>query len=422
MKYKLSIFITYLVLAFSYANECKAQYDLQRDSLVLTFSVAEQMMREHSLLLRSKNCDVETAKAGLQQDRLLENPEVNIQHNVYNPVTHRYFETGYEGQTDIQISQRIFIGGQRGERVRRSQADVEKSKYDRDDTERLMCRDLYISMAALACGQQKTDILSKEIASVDKILAAYEQQMKKGNISRLELIRIRSLRLQLLEEQNNQNLSIAKEQHLLRLMLGLMDETIVVPEISDQYLSSLISQLQINQLYDNLKFRPDLMANSYDVKSGEHEVKLQQANALPEVNLTGEWDKNGSIGHNYFGAGVTLSIPLFNRNQGTIKAAKASLQSKRLQQQLNVQSAHSGIDSNWNQLMKARQIAEEANRQMSGDMDDLLRNAENQYLKRNISLLELLDQYQSYKDIHFMLLENKCNAISALANLDVKIK
>ena len=107
----------------------------------ITVAQAWQLAQQH-LLIQIKNKDVEAAEAIKKQERLYDNPEVSISHNVNNPVTNRYFETNHEGQTDIQLSQRIYIGGQRSQRIRKAGADVLRAESERNDALRLLRRQL----------------------------------------------------------------------------------------------------------------------------------------------------------------------------------------------------------------------------------------------------------------------------------------
>lgn len=391
---------------------------LEQDSLFINFYEAGQIMREHSLLLLAKSYDIKTAEANLKQERLFENPDLSIQHNVNNPVTNRYFETGYDGETDIQLSQRIFIGGQRSERIRRSKFDVMKSQYEYDDVCRLMRRDLYKAMSQLYFTAQKEDIIKREIKSVDNILSAYLQQLDKGNVAEMEVVRIKNLRLQLIQEQAELNKTIAEWQKDIRLMLGTGDSTVIKPNIRYDDIVTQINSTSLNNLVMSSRNRPDLVAGKYEIESGEHEIKLQKANGLPEISIAGEWDKNGNIGHNFFSVGLSLSLPVFNRNQGAVKAAKADLESKRLQQQWNIDAAKQEISTKWEHLMSAKKLVEELDEQIDGAMEYLIQNVENQYKKRNISLLELMDYYESYKNTYYLMLDSKCDVVMTYAELD----
>ena len=61
--------------------------------------------------------------------------------------------------------------------------------------------------------------------------------------------------------------------------------------------------------------------------------RQKKADALPRIALNGEWDKNGSVGHNFFAVGATVSVPLWNRNQGNIRSAKAQYAQATIERQ-----------------------------------------------------------------------------------------
>ncbi|UKI46559.1 MAG: TolC family protein [Phocaeicola vulgatus] len=120
---------------FAYAG---GESIVSRDSVACSIEEMWQRTLHHHLLLNAKQKEVEVAKASLAQEKLWENPQISLSHNINNPVTHRYFEFNKEGQTDIQISQRIYIAGQRGERIRMASEEMSRAQYGQLDAERLM--------------------------------------------------------------------------------------------------------------------------------------------------------------------------------------------------------------------------------------------------------------------------------------------
>lgn len=122
----------------------------QTDSLRISIASAWSLAKEQHLLLKVKEKEVEAAQAAVKQERLLENPELSVSHNVNNPVTHHYFEVNREGQTDIQLSQRIFIAGQRRQRVRKAMAELRGAEAEYGDAMHLLRRELSLEMIRLA--------------------------------------------------------------------------------------------------------------------------------------------------------------------------------------------------------------------------------------------------------------------------------
>ena len=404
---------------FAYAG---GESIVSRDSVACSIEEMWQRTLHHHLLLNAKQKEVEVAKASLAQEKLWENPQVSLSHNINNPVTHRYFEFNKEGQTDIQISQRIYIAGQRGERMRMASEEMSRAQYEQLDAERLMRKELCGQMIQLFTLQQKVDVVQKEVLSMDTILQAYEEQKAKGNVSSIEIMRISGLRLQLLQEKAELMADITRLQQSIRLMGGLDAQTVIVPKIDYAANAAMLEKIQLSTMKRELSDRSDIRADEHEVKSAEHHVKLQKANALPEINLTGEWDKNGSIGRNFFALGVTFSLPVLNRNQGNIRAARASLNSKRLLQDWNLRQAHSEMETAWEKLQMDLAIVKEAEKHQGMEIDRMLEEVQAQYMKRNISLLELADYYQTYKNTHFLMMDSQKDVLIGMAEMGINIQ
>lgn len=404
---------------FAYAG---GESIVSRDSVACSIEEMWQRTLHHHLLLNAKQKEVEVAKASLAQEKLWENPQISLSHNINNPVTHRYFEFNKEGQTDIQISQRIYIAGQRGERLRMASEEMSRAQYEQLDAERLMRKELSGQMVQLFTLQQKVDVVQKEVLSMDTILQAYEEQKAKGNVSSIEIMRISGLRLQLLQEKAELMADITRLQQSIRLMGGLDAQTVIVPKIDYAANAAMLEKIQLSTMKRELSDRSDIRADEHEVKSAEHHVKLQKANALPEINLTGEWDKNGSIGRNFFAFGVTFSLPVLNRNQGNIRAARASLNSKRLLQDWNLRQAHSEMEIAWEKLQMDLAIVKEAEKHQGMEIDRMLEEVQAQYMKRNISLLELADYYQTYKNTHFLMMDSQKDVLIGMAEMGINIQ
>lgn len=404
---------------FAYAG---GESIVSRDSVACSIEEMWQRTLHHHLLLNAKQKEVEVAKASLAQEKLWENPQISLSHNINNPVTHRYFEFNKEGQTDIQISQRIYIAGQRGERIRMASEEMSRAQYGQLDAERLMRKELSGQMVQLFTLQQKVDVVQKEVLSMDTILQAYEEQKAKGNVSSIEIMRISGLRLQLLQEKAELMADITRLQQSIRLMGGLDAQTVIVPKIDYAANAAMLEKIQLSTMKRELSDRSDIRTDEHEVKSAEHHVKLQKANALPEINLTGEWDKNGSIGRNFFAFGVTFSLPVLNRNQGNIRAARASFNSKRLLQDWNLRQAHSEMETAWEKLQMDLAIVKEAEKHQGMEIDRMLEEVQAQYMKRNISLLELADYYQTYKNTHFLMMDSQKEVLIGMAEMGINIQ
>ena len=56
------------------------------------------------------------------------------------------------------------------------------------------------------------------------------------------------------------------------------------------------------------------------------------------------------------------------------------------------------------------------------EIDRMLEEAQAQYMKRNISLLELADYYQTYKNTHFLMMDSQKDVLIGMAEMGINIQ
>ncbi len=389
---------------------------------LMTINDVDSAVVYHNLQLRTSRLEIDAAEGQLKQAKLYENPEVEVQHNVQNPENKVWLDTGYWGQTDVQISQPIAIGGQHRSRVRQQRealhavrAGYESELLDVRSDARNVFIDLYYT-------QQKLRIYDKEIASVEKIQQAFDEQTAKGNVSRMENFRIGAMLSQLRSEQAALLMSEADQQKELSLLLNTGDQTPIEAVVDEDgmtqdvvatlaQLMPVVTQQDAASLTAYLQQHPAMTEKAHQEASSRYAVKAEKADALPHIALNGEWDKNGNIGHNYFGIGATISIPLWNRNQGNIRTAKAQHAQAVIDRQAKEQELRESMLMLYRTTTSTLQLVEQQRKHLSADLDQLLTAAEEQYMKRNLSTLEFVDLYGSYREAHMQLADAKAQLL-----------
>lgn len=387
--------------------------------LQLTVNQAERLLLERNPQLRLAQLEVEAAEAILLQEKKWDNPEVSLLYNVYNPITGKYFDASSEGETDIEIEQSIPLFGQRKERIQKQGAMVDFATLQTEWTEYQIRMDLHRLLAENYFLQEKTRVFDKEINSVEHILQAYRKQAEQGNLSQLEVSRMEALKLRLVGERNGFLGQLFERKNDLRLMLCL-DETIFVVKfsypLSDDHPSGshFPSQLPLSDF--SVSSRPDLMALQSLTQAAEHDLRLQQANALPRLSVKAEYDKNGNICHNFFGIGATLSLPIFDRNQGNIRQSKAEWNRVQIEAESAQRQANAQIQLCYENLMRQQALLEEA--QGMSLVDWSPETAERQLLNRNISMLEFIDLYDAWRETQLLIIDARNDLMQAIIDLN----
>jgi len=135
---------------------------------------------------------------------------------------------------------------------------------------------------------------------------------------------------------------------------------------------------------------------------------LEKAQRMPDITLAANYDRYAGIWKNYVGFGVSFDLPVFNRNQGNIKAAAFGLeQSRYLEQQIQNEIFNEIVEaySNYEQSLKFyRKISDN---ELFSELDTMLDVYAKNLLNRNVSYLEFIDFMETYQKSKQIFLETQ---------------
>lgn len=372
-----------------------------------------------NLSLIAERYHVDMAEAQVTQAKLFENPVVSFEQNVYNRNNGKYFDLGKEGEAVVEIEQLIYIAGQRNKRVRLEKLNKEMAVYQFEEVIRTLRGELKEKFVDLYYTRKSLSIYDREIGYLSTVLDVYKEQNAKGNVSLLEKSRIQALLLSLKQERNGiSNEAVALEGDL-RLLLGLKREEVPEPLFDESALDRIeLEKLPLAELSARMAGRPDLKQAEAGIRASEADVRLQRSLAFPEVSLKGAYDRAGNFCNNYFAIGLSVSVPLFNRNQGNIKSARLSvLRNNTLAEQARRQ-ADNELFACYTKLAKALELYRSSDYELERDFDRIIEGVNAGFRKRNISLLEFIDYYEAYKETCLQLYEMKRDVVMAAEGLN----
>lgn len=389
---------------------------------LMTIDEVDSIAVQRNLQLKALRLETNAAEGQLSQAKKYENPEVQVMHNVQNPINRKWFDMGYDGQTDVQVSQPIAIGGQHRSKVKQARATLNATKAAYDAEALNIRHEARIAFIELYYAQRKLKVYDKEIASVEKIHKAYEEQTSKGNVSKMEMFRVATMLGQLRAEKAEMQLLTDETQNQLRLLLNLPDanpvEACLDEESAINKMTNYLAEINPSVISSNsallqsvLQSHPEIARTKHQEESARYALKAEKADALPRISLNGEWDKNGSIGHNFFAVGVTVAVPLWNRNQGNVRSAKAQYAQVTIERQQRENELQAALFTRYNATLQHLKLVEENKRNLSANLDQLLAGTEEQFLERNISVVEFVDLYSSYRDASFMIEDAKAQLL-----------
>ena len=388
----------------------------------LTLKEAEQRFLERNLSLIAERYNIDMAQAQVLQAKLFENPVISLEQNVYNRLNGKYFDFGKEGEAVVEIEQVIHLAGQRNKQVRLEKINKEIAEYQFEEVMRTLRQELNEKFVEVYFLSKSIAIYEKEVNSLQVLLGGMKVQQEKGNISLMEISRLESMLFSLRKEKNERENDLLTTRGELNLLLNLPEDTQVKLSLDEEVLQQLdLSQLSFADLKAIINERPDQKIARSTVNASRANLKLQKSMAFPEFSVKGNYDRVGNFINDYFAIGVSLSVPIFNRNQGNIKAARFSIQQAGVQQEYAANRADMELFTAYTSLEKATQLYQSTNMDLERNFEKLITGVNENFTRKNISLLEFIDYYDSYKETCIQLYEIKKNVFLAMENLNTVV-
>lgn len=385
------------------------------DTIKLTVKQAEELFVKNNLTLLAQHYNIEIASAQVLTARLFDNPEFSISNGIAGSG-----ESNPASEQSANISQLITTAGKRNKNIKLAQIGVEQARYQFFDLLRTLKNSLRTDFFTVYYQRQSEQVYDKEIKSLSQTFDAYKEQYAKGNISQKELLRIQAQLYSLKVEFNNLIIGIDTTESQLKFLLKLPASTALVPIVDeDLILKQNLESIKYETLLDSA------LANRYDLKYTKStldynrvNLQLQKATAIPDVTASLNFDKLGSYGHNFLSAGIGIPLPLFNRNQGAIKQAKLSIDQGNIKLQNQQAQVESDVALSYKIATRQEQLDKSFEPQFTSDFNHLIEEVYKNYLKRNISLLEFLDYYDTYKTNTLLMNNMLLSRVNALEQIN----
>lgn len=384
-------FCTLLFLGLSVAGRAQ-------DSLVLSRRQADSLFLQNNLLLLAERFRIEAGRAQVLQASLYDNPTVSVEVSAYNQERQRVLDVGAQGEKIIAVQQLLYTAGKRNKRIALASEAARLTELELLDLLRGLRYELRSRFYAVHFEQQTLNRYNQQLATLQTTVAGYERQYERNNVSLRELLRLKALLFQLGNDRTEIQFQLADNQRALRTLLNT--EKPVQPLVSDETLS----RYHLPDLPDDslrglaLQNRPDLRVAQSLSRQAELNYTLQKALARPDVRVGGTYDQAGSYIPHYVGLGVSVDVPVFNRNQGAIGAARAQIgYQQELQRQRGLQVANEVATA----LTKIRAVEQQV-QAVEGRFTDqfalLNQGVLTSFQKGNISLLEFVDLVETYNE------------------------
>jgi cobalt-zinc-cadmium efflux system outer membrane protein len=403
------------------ANKAYSQTNVS-DTLSIDIKNAEKIFIDKNLSLLAAKYNVDANAMLVNQAQKWDNPILMLDQNIYNHVTKKYFDATNSGQTYGQVQQLIKLGGKRKAAVAIAKDNLEIAKLQLDDLLRNLRYTLHTDLYNAANFLQAEKLFADEINEMQKLTFAIGEQVKVGNAAMKDLLRVQA---ELFSVQNdalqNQKQLVAVEAEIRQLLL-LPENAFVKPAVSDSLQNNLVEKINVADLFNEAKNnRPDYKIQQTQTLQQQHNLNLQRASEVPDLTVGTEYDHNSNYISDYWGLTLAMPLPILNTNRNNVKAAKNYLseqQQNELQFEKNIAT---DVSSAYIKLKNTIALNSSVNETLGTKYDLMMRNMIQNYQQRNISLLELMDFFDTYKDAKLKALQLLNDSHNAVEDLNLSV-
>lgn len=385
----------------------------QSDTLTLNLQNLEKRFLDSNLILLAAHYNVDANKALIEQAKLWDNPVLSTDQNFY--ANGKFFQhkkdpnTGLPlGQWYVQVQQLIKTAGKRTKLVNIANTTVALSELQLNDVLRNLRFQLRQNYYTLQHLLGNKEIAENELAQINYLLNAQEQQLKAGNIAEKDYLRIQAISISLQQDLTELNNNILDTENELKKLLQLKGNEFIVPaEESPDFQYNIVTR---NELIDKAKKNnPNYLLQLFQINYYQQNLAYQKALKYPDVTVGTEYDHSGGYVPHFVGLTVSLPLPLFNKNQGNIKSAAMAVK----QQQAVAQNAETELINNiitaYNKLQVNLSNNNNNQQQFYSKYKNMFGNMLKSYQQKQINLLEFLDFFDAYKEAQLKLLQQQLN-------------
>jgi outer membrane protein, heavy metal efflux system len=295
-----------LVLAFALAWRCGAEpLRVAADTASIDLSTAIRLALDQPAA-RAAAHEVAASDALVGQAGRLPNPELS------------YLREGQQAgtrTTTVQINQPIELGGKRRARVALAQGAAELARGDRL-AQRLAIRadviaayhDVLIAGHRLVLAQALTDLARRTVDVAGKRVAA-------GKISPIDETRARLAAVDASTALTQATAALAIARTGLGALVGRSPDTLALEDDSDRLPDATpIATLLTRESVAVRRARGQLAAR-------QAQADVERAARMPDVTLSVGTQKDDQVGRRQAVVGLSVPLPLFNRNEDALRAA-----------------------------------------------------------------------------------------------------
>jgi len=322
---------------------------------------------------------------------------------------------GQPVQTTLLLSQLIELGGKRDARVTAALGDYDAARLEREATRLELFSEVTIAFVGALATQRRIAVLDRHVSALERLLPLMQRRVDAGASSPAEVTRVQAAIGFTQLERERTRLALAQSRRELAILIGT-DAPDFAAVAGD--FGRLSRPAPFDAIVKAIEASPQLTRWTAVRARRDAELLSARLKAVPDVTASVGWRRYDDTPENALRLGLSMPIPVLDRNRGGIREAQESARKTEAERAINRQTligivgkAHDSASSALVQVDLLRRVVLPAARRTLGTI-------EAGYDQGRFTALEILDAYQKVADAELMEHDALAGLHIALATIE----
>jgi outer membrane protein, heavy metal efflux system len=393
----------------------------------LTLDMAIEHLLKNNLDLRSKFYEIPQAKADILTASLRANPVFYADSQLVPYGQYTRERPGGQTQYDVNVSYPLDLSRKRQARTASAVRATKVTEAQYQDAVRQAIDNLYSGYVDVLQARRTIAFSEAALKGLERAYIAMEDLVKKGEKKPSDLAKIRISKVQAEQQVLESQEAYRKAKQALATQLNVAPDQADLIELYGTLKYQEFPIPPINEMIQiALANRPDVISFRLGVKRAESDVKLQYANRFQDVYVLAQpytFQDNTPFGlksPTSYAIGVTIPMPIYDRNQGNIQRAKLNVTQTQIELSSTERQAIQDVQQAEREYIAAKAAVERLEKTVLPDALMILREAEKLY-PGEIDVLDYLAALKDYNDNARTYLDSQVRLRRAVLDINTAV-
>lgn len=375
-------------------------FDFNKPIGTLTLRGARSLALMKNPELAAYSWEMRSREASTLQSGLIPNPELELE--VENIGGSGPFGGLDVAETTIQLSQLIELGGKRSKRLELAALEEDLAGWDYESKRLDILTETTIAFVNVLAAQERLRLSEETFRLSEQFFNTVFERVKAGKVSSIEekksSVTLYTSKIQ--RDKAEHRLDAARKR--LALMWGSGSSNF------DSVTGTLepLHSIPPFEIMDSLMVQaPEISRWNAEIKQRRAAVALEKARRFPDLSLNGGIRKFEESGDNAFVLGLSIPIPLFDRNQGGILEAQYKLRMADEERMASYSGIRSALSEAYELLASAHTEALTLKNYVLPAAELAFEATQEGYRQGKFGFLDVLDAQRTYSNVRGQYIE-----------------